>query len=251
MDIKLYQFGRLLGLPSPSPFCMKLETYLRMAGFEYELGDIGAGIRSPTGKLPYIELDGKLLNDSGLIIDHLEHHFGRRVDGKLSAAQRGLSLAWQRTLEDHLACVLVYARWLDPDHIAEINAFLGTALGASGPSGEARISGMRSDIRNALHYQGIGRHDPETIWRLGIGDVSALSDWLAVRPFAFGDEPSVVDACIFSNIGSIIRIPWSNPLTEAAARCENLVAHFDRMMSRYFPDLVDTTVETPWNETVN
>jgi len=34
--IKLYQFHPAWGLPNPSPFCMKVETYLRMAGLPYE-----------------------------------------------------------------------------------------------------------------------------------------------------------------------------------------------------------------------
>ena len=35
--IKLYQFKPAWGLPNPSPFCMKVETYLRMAGLSYEV----------------------------------------------------------------------------------------------------------------------------------------------------------------------------------------------------------------------
>ena len=34
--ITLYQFPSRGNLPNPSPFCMKLETYLRMAGLIYE-----------------------------------------------------------------------------------------------------------------------------------------------------------------------------------------------------------------------
>ena len=52
--IKLYQFKPAFGLPNASPFCMKLETYLRMAQLPFvapkiSLGDIG---RAPKGKLP-------------------------------------------------------------------------------------------------------------------------------------------------------------------------------------------------------
>ena len=35
--IKLYQFNPAWGLPNPSPFCMKVETYLRMVGLPYEV----------------------------------------------------------------------------------------------------------------------------------------------------------------------------------------------------------------------
>ena len=39
--IKLYQFPPAFGLPNASPFCMKLETYLRMAGLPFTLVNSG------------------------------------------------------------------------------------------------------------------------------------------------------------------------------------------------------------------
>jgi len=39
--IKLYQFAPAFGLPNASPFCMKMETYLRMAGLPFELVNSG------------------------------------------------------------------------------------------------------------------------------------------------------------------------------------------------------------------
>ena len=44
--IKLYQYSPAFGLPNASPFCMKLETYLRMAQLPFvapsvALRDIG------------------------------------------------------------------------------------------------------------------------------------------------------------------------------------------------------------------
>ena len=35
--MKLFQPKRAFGLPNPSAFCVKLETYLRMAEIDYEL----------------------------------------------------------------------------------------------------------------------------------------------------------------------------------------------------------------------
>ena len=45
------------------------------------------------------QIDGKIMADSGLIIDHLERTNGHRLDGRLTLAQRAESLAIQRMLE--------------------------------------------------------------------------------------------------------------------------------------------------------
>ncbi len=34
--LRVYQFAPAFGLPNASPFCMKLETWLRMAGLPFE-----------------------------------------------------------------------------------------------------------------------------------------------------------------------------------------------------------------------
>ena len=60
--IKLHQFRPAWGLTTASPFCQKLETYLRMAGIEHQVVVERDTRRAPKGKLPYIEeADGRLL----------------------------------------------------------------------------------------------------------------------------------------------------------------------------------------------
>jgi glutathione S-transferase len=236
MNITLHQFKPQLGLPNPSPFCMKLETYLRMAGFDYTVKIIKGRSKAPTGKGPYIELDGKLLVDSGLIVEHLERHFGHRVDGKLSLAQRAESLALQRMMEEHLYWVTVYGRWLDPEKEMETTAYIRDLLGMPGFVAPLVVPIVRRYIRRCVHDQGVGRHAPEVIWQLGIADVAALGHWLGARPFGFGEAPTIFDACLAAHIGSIIRTPWNNPLKAATLKYGNLVAHFERMMAQYFPE---------------
>lgn len=79
----------LWGMPSPSPFCTKLETWLRMAGIPYTAKVLQGPPRSATGKIPYLELpDGSTLADSGRIIEALTEARGVRLDDHLSARDR-------------------------------------------------------------------------------------------------------------------------------------------------------------------
>ena len=68
--LKLYQLERTWGIPNLSHFCCKTETYLRMAGIEYEIVP-ALPLNAPKGKVPYIEEGGSLLGDSGFIVQYL------------------------------------------------------------------------------------------------------------------------------------------------------------------------------------
>jgi glutathione S-transferase len=218
---------------------MKLEMYLRLAGIEHTVVTLRGRAKSTTRKAPYIEIDGKIIADSGLIIDYLERTFGHRLDGRLTLAQRAESLALQRMMEEHLCWVLVYGRWLDPDTRTQSDDFLKKMTGFPGFLFPPIVSLIRRDLRAAMHGQGLGRHSRETIYQFGVADVAALGHWLGTRTFGFGDTPTTVDLCMAAFIGNVVRQPWSNPLVVATSKYGNLIAHFERVLALTFPELTD------------
>src|SRR5262245_48963646 len=108
--ITLYQFGTAWGLPNISPFCIKVETYLRMAGLPYK-ACVGDPRKSPNRKLPAIDDDGQFVCDSSLILTHLKHKYGDKLDAKLTVEQRALGQLLRRTFEEGFYWSLVYAQW--------------------------------------------------------------------------------------------------------------------------------------------
>ena len=70
-SIRLFQFPRMFSIPNLSPFCCKLETWLRIAGIPYEVVDTLEPRKAPKGKLPFIEDAGLRMGDTSLIIEHL------------------------------------------------------------------------------------------------------------------------------------------------------------------------------------
>ncbi len=237
MSITLFQFKPMFGLPNLSPFCMKLETYLRMAEIEHSVVAIKNLKASPTGKAPYVDIDGQVITDSGLIIQHLERTHGHRVDGKLTLAQRAESLALQRMMEEHLYWVMVYMRWVDPQTRGAWRPYLKEFLGLPGFLTPFIARASEKGIMKGLRSQGVGRHPPEVIWQAGIADVQALAHWLGNREWGCNDAPSSFDACLSAFVGNILMTPWDNPLRAATRKHTNLVAHFVRVMTRYFPEL--------------
>jgi hypothetical protein len=126
--ITLYQFPPAFGLPNASPFCLKLELYLRMAGLPYRNSYTLELHKAPKGKLPWIDDDGTAVADSGLIIDYLKHGSTaiRSMPGWMRR-QRCTRLAIARLIEEHLYWTVLYDRWIAPQGWAMTRAgFFGT-----------------------------------------------------------------------------------------------------------------------------
>src|SRR5688572_3624090 len=95
-------------IPNLSPFCCKMETWLRLAQVPYEVVETRDPRVAPRKKLPFIEDAGIRIADSSLIVEHLSRTRGVDLDGSMSAPQRAIATLVKRTLEEHYAFVLAY-----------------------------------------------------------------------------------------------------------------------------------------------
>ncbi len=232
MGITLYQFPTAFGLPNASPFCMKLETYLRMTGIAYTPRYGMYQLRAPKKKLPYIDDGGRIVADSHLIIDYLKATYGDPLDAALTPGERARGTAILRLLEDSLYWVLLYARWIDAaGWPLTRQAFFG-ALPA--PLVWFVPFVARRSLAQQLHAQGTGRHQPQEIYATGSEDIAALSLLLGDAPYFLGAEPSSVDAAAYAFLANILDVPLDMPLRQAARSHANLVAYCARMRTRYF-----------------
>ena len=112
--IRLYLFpASLKGTPNPSPFCLKLEAALRLAGVPHQVWYETDPRNGPKSKLPFIEIEGSRIGDSALVLDHLKETLGVDLDQGLSAAERAQSHMLQRMLDERLYWVLVQSRWIE------------------------------------------------------------------------------------------------------------------------------------------
>ncbi len=232
MSLTLFQFPAAFGLPNASPFCMKVETYLRMAGVDYTSRYGMYQLRAPKKKLPYIEDGGHVVADSHHIIDYLKSTRGDPLDAALTVAQRAQGTAILRLLEDSMYWALLYARWIDDaGWPLTRRAFFG---GLPAPLAWFVPSLARRSIAQQLHAQGTGRHQPEEIYASGSADISALSLLLGEQAYFLGDQPSSVDAAAYAFLANILDVPLDMPLRQAARSHANLVAYCARMRTRYF-----------------
>lgn len=233
MALKLYQFPAALGLPNASPFCMKLETYLRMTGLPFEVRPVTDPRRAPKGKLPYIDDGGTVLADSNLILDYLKGRYGDPLDDWLDAEQRAIALAVQRLIEEDLYWALLYWRWFDPEGWKMTReAFFGTL---PGPLKAIVPNLARRGIGKELWGHGMGRHRPEEIFAIGMKDLTAVADFLGRKPFMMGERPSTLDAVAYATLANTIAVPGDGPLKRHALQYPRLADYCGRMRQRYYP----------------
>ena len=70
--IKLYGFGPAFGVLDASPFVVKVDLFLRMAGIEYQsFNDFNHIKQSPKNKLPFIVDGSEKIGDSHFILQFL------------------------------------------------------------------------------------------------------------------------------------------------------------------------------------
>jgi glutathione S-transferase len=226
--------GRPWGMPNLSPFCSKLETYLRMAGWRYEWRP--SSFRSaPKGKVPYVSIDGQLLGDSQLIIEELERRRGPQaaLDGWLSEEQRGVGRAVRRMLDEGLYFAMVHLRWGNDAAWQVYKPRIGRGLGPA----RHFLPLIRRSVKKSLHAQGTGRHAPDEIERIAIADFSALAAIIGTREFVLGERPSTCDASAFAFIESVTGFPHPSRPREFVMQEARLMDYRARVRARWWSDL--------------
>lgn len=232
--IKLYRFPPLDSLPSASPFCVKLEAYLRMAGIEYEPRDLSDPRKSPKGKLPYIRDGETVVADSAEIIDYLKERYGDPLDKDLSAAERATALAYRRLMEEHCYFCIVQMRWIRDDNWALVKARFFSSLP---PPLRWLLPGMvRKQVRRDLHGHGIGRHTDGEIDAMALEDLRAVSNFLGDKDYLMGAAPTSLDATGYGMLTSILRAPFGLPIQAEVDELKNLAAYCERLDAQYFAD---------------
>lgn len=231
--ITLHVTRAAFGLPDTSPFVMKTEVQLKMAGLAYERV---AAIppQAPSGKLPYIVDGGEVVTDSTFIRAHIERAYDVDLDEGLDACQRAQCWAIERMLEDHLYFAMVWFRWIDPANFAKGPAQF--ASGASEPERAQMRQALQERKRADLHAQGIGRLTPAQIAALGERSIDALAKLLGDRRYFGGDRPAGVDATALGVLAGVATPFFDMPLRHAIEARPHLLAYVARMMQRYYPE---------------
>ena len=232
--IKLFQFPPMYGIPNASPFCMKLESYFRAQGLEYENHYTLDPRQSPTHKLPFIEYNGKRYADSGFIIAMLEKESQTPMQAALSDKDKADTLAYLRLCENNLYWLLIYSRWIDSDYSKHWQQMLIQSSKMPVFIFKIICKVMVKNVTKQLDGHGVGRMAKEEVYGLAQQDLQALSVFLGNKRYFFHDSPTLLDHVVYSLVTSIAKTPWNNQLTQILFNYPNLMAQGEAMLVRFF-----------------
>lgn len=228
--IELLQFPPAFGLMNASPFCMKVEVFLRLAGLPYRCVDQALPMRMPKGKLPALRDGGALIPDSQTIIEYLQQRHAAQLAPALRGPEPATDLPLRRMVEEHAYFALLWLRWIDDAGWALTSS---TFFGKMPAPLRAFVPALvRRKIGRDLAGQGMGRHRKEEICARAAADLAALAAALGRQAHFGGDTPSALDASVYAFLANVLWVPLESPLKAAAQALPKLVDYAERMRER-------------------
>jgi glutathione S-transferase len=219
--LTLYSYPELFGVADNNPFGLKIFAFLKLVGLPFRHEHIFDAKAAPRGQLPYIDDDGEHVGDSDTIIAYLTRKYRLTIDDALTGTQRNTDLMVRRTLDD-LYWVMSYSRWKDP----QFWPLFRNAMLSAHPS--LTLDGMdaaRTYNFERYRYQGIGRYQPEDVYKRGIADLAAVASLIGAHGFVFGPQPTSIDAGVYGFVANIYFYDIDTPLRQFVASHKELVRH--------------------------
>ncbi|NXG15463.1 FAXC protein, partial [Grallaria varia] len=232
--IILHQFSRPRnGVPSLSPFCLKMETYLRMADLPYQ--NYFDGKLSPQGKMPWIEYNHKKVSGTEFIIDFLEEKLGVNLNKHLGPHERAISRAVTKMVEEHLYWTLAYCQWVENLHETQ------KMVSLFGPFSDLLkwifCHLTKGIVKREMYGHGIGRFSEEEMYTLMEKDMRTLAGLLGDKKYIMGSTVSTVDATVFGHLAQAMwTLPGTRPERLIKGELINLAMYCERIRRKFWPE---------------
>ena len=231
--IQLHSFGSNLGVIDPSPFVLKVDAYMRMAGIEFEHVPTLNNLKiAPKGKLPFITDNGSTIGDSQLIIEHFQQQAEYNLDVHLNSQQKAICYLTTKSLDENLYFILVYSRWLSEDTWPTIKDAFFKEMPA--PLKLIVPNMLRKGVKKGLTGQGMARHSPQELQHMMRKNMQALSDLLGDNHYFFNQQPCSLDATVYAFLTAFISVSIDNPFNAIAREFDNLTHFCKRIDERFY-----------------
>ena len=236
IPLEFYTFVPQFGQRNASPFCLKLETYLALAGVEHARHEIMDPRQAPKEKMPYIVHGASEMGDSELIINYLKSKFGDPLGDGLTDAQKAKSHALNVMLAERFYwAAMIYPRWIEGKHFDLLTeTWFGMIPGFLRGIITKKIF---KDIAKGAKAHGIGKHSESEIYALGLSDLKALEAQLGDKDFLLDEKPREIDASAYAFLSGTNSEIFPTPLSAYIQSRPKLLAYIDRVEMAAFGSL--------------
>ncbi|GAB1600816.1 failed axon connections homolog [Argonauta hians] len=215
------------GTPDLSPFVLKLEIYLKLCKIPYQIDRKYQP--SSVGKIPWIEYNGEIIEDSQFCVDYLNEKFNVNIDSHLTPYERSLSRAFQVMVEENTTWCLLLSRWVYERKMAFFKSLKLNFL--------INYYATRKLTGKSLGH-GLGAHQWEKIKIIAKKDLAALSEFLGKKDYLFGNSMTLADCTVFGLLVQICYNHTDSYLSELVNDCyPNLKVYCERIKNKYYPDI--------------
>ena len=192
-----------------SPFCGKVRRILQHKGLGYQTVNYN-GLRarkaaglSTAGTLPVIDYDGQRVQDSTDIAEFLETKHPTPALYPSDPTLRAQAHFWEDWADESLYWFEVYLRFASAASRTQAVALLSEGR----PGFERALIGsvLKGRYRKKLAAQGLGRLTPERVEKKFLSHVDALETLLAGKRWLVGDERTIADIAVQSQLAEIVR----------------------------------------------
>ena len=227
--ITLFQPKPNFGLPNASPFCLKLEAFLRWQKIPFQIKN-ALPFEGPYKKVPFVNYQGNQLGDSSHIIETLIKDNQIQYSESLDLA---IGHSFQRVVEEHLYWTVVYFRWQDDNAWPTLrDAFFGHIPTFLRPF---IINSARKQATRALAAQGIGRLPKEMIIARATSDLAALDRHLQQQPYIAGEQMTHYDLAVWAVLSQLVDCDLKIQLTDVALSFKTIPRYVERIKQQLAP----------------
>lgn len=225
------------GVAEPSPFVTRVEYFCRLYHIPYEK-EAALLTENPRHKVPFVNLQGVMIDDSSRIIAALEKQFN--IQEQLSNDAMAQATFIRRLLFDSLYWVLMHFMF-ETKRGREVYISMEKKLLPPFPLNELILAMIFRQSRTLVHSQGIGRRPHEDIVEIGKADLKALSISLGESKFFLGRvSPSSLDCDVYSMLSGLFyddHFKDADWIKETKRDLPNMITFVKRMKTILFPEL--------------
>jgi len=232
--VTLFQVPRGYFTPSASPFGLRLETFLRVAGIEHEV-EIQT---SNSNSTPWIKVGDDIVRNHDDIIPYLVKKFNVKLDAQASGSRKTAARLVDTLFETKISWGVALWRWVyDEGKSVKDIQYL--------PPKEKDLLVIRDSIQQSARYQGMGRRSKEDVVQIVSQGLADAAGALGKHPYFLGDSPGEVDCRAFSILAQMVWNMPSSPFETSVKQIKPLMDYVIRVRETFYPDWEQLIMQSP------